>query len=140
MMNSVQLTGRLTADPELRRTPSGIPVATFRLAVNRPFANSKGEREADFITIVAWRKAAEFVAAHLGKGRLIGVEGRLQTRSYEAQDGSRRWVAEVVANRIHFLDSRKANGNGQTGPEPDAVEDAEPAEAAAPAEQAPVLS
>ena len=87
MINRVVLVGRLTKDPELRYTPNGIPVSTFTLAVNRTFTNRQGEREADFINCVVWRKQAENVANYLRKGSLAGVEGRIQTRSYEAQDG-----------------------------------------------------
>jgi len=94
----------MVADPELRFTPSGVAVANFRLAVNRPFANSQGEREADFIDIVAWRQSAQFAADYLRKGRLVGVEGRLQVRSYTTNDGQRRKVAEVVADSVRALD------------------------------------
>ncbi len=109
MLNRIILIGRLTRDPELRYVPSGHPVASFSLAVDRPFANQQGERETDFIDIVAWRKLAEQVSQHLSKGRLVAVEGRLQVRSYETQDGQKRKVAEVVADAVRFLD-RKATG------------------------------
>ncbi|MDR7542797.1 MAG: single-stranded DNA-binding protein [Armatimonadota bacterium] len=109
MLNRIVLIGRLTRDPELRYVPSGHPVASFTLAVDRPFANQQGERETDFIDIVAWRKLAEQVSQHLSKGRLVAVEGRLQIRSYETQDGQKRKVAEVVADGVRFLD-RKATG------------------------------
>lgn len=109
MLNRIVLIGRLTRDPELRYVPSGHPVASFTLAVDRPFANQQGERETDFIDIVAWRKLAEQVSQHLSKGRLVAVEGRLQIRSYETQDGQKRRVAEVVADGVRFLD-RKAVG------------------------------
>lgn len=89
MINRVILVGRLTKDPELRYTPSGVAVATFTLAVNRPFTNQQGEREADFIQCVVWRRQAENVANFLKKGSLAGVDGRLQTRSYENQEGRR---------------------------------------------------
>ncbi len=104
MLNRVILIGRLTADPELRYTQSGTAVANFRLAVDRPFLNQSGEREADFIPIVVWDKQAENCANYLNKGRLVAVDGRLQVRSYDAQDGSRRWVTEVVAQDVRFLD------------------------------------
>jgi single-strand DNA-binding protein len=104
VLNTVILIGRLTRDPELRYTPGGTAVASFTLAVDRPFQNQQGERETDFIDIVCWRTLAETVANHLGKGRLVAVEGRLQIRSYETQDGQRRKVAEVVANTVRFLD------------------------------------
>jgi len=107
--NRIILIGRLTRDPELRYVPSGQPVASFTLAVDRPFTNQQGERDTDFIDIVAWRKLAEQVSQHLVKGRLVAVEGRLQIRSYETQDGQKRKVAEVVADGVRFLD-RKATG------------------------------
>lgn len=104
-MNKVILIGRLTKDPELRYTPgTGVPVATFTLAVDRRFTNASGERETDFIKIVVWRKLAELCANNLNKGRLVGVCGRLQVRSFEGQDGQKRWVTEVVADEVQFLD------------------------------------
>ena len=103
MLNRVVLIGRLTKDPELRYTPTGIPVTTFILAVNRSFTNSQGEREADFIPIQVWRKQAENCAKYLSKGRLVAVSGRIQTRSYE-QDGQRRYTWEVVADQVQFLE------------------------------------
>jgi single-strand DNA-binding protein len=109
VLNRIILIGRLTRDPELRYVPSGHPVASFTLAVDRPFANQQGERDTDFIDIVAWRKLAEQASQHLSKGRLVAVEGRLQIRSFETQDGQKRRVAEVVADGIRFLD-RKATG------------------------------
>lgn len=112
MINVVVLVGRLTRDPELRHTPSGRPVSTFTLAVDRPFTNQQGEREADFINIVVWGRQAETVAQYLGKGRLVAVKGRLQVRSYETADGQRRWVTEVVADDVRFLDRSR----GQAAP------------------------
>ena len=103
MLNRIILIGRLTRDPELRYVPSGHPVASFTLAVDRPFANQQGERDTDFIDIVAWRKLAEQASQHLSKGRLVAVEGRLQIRSYETQDGQKRKAAEVVADAVRFL-------------------------------------
>ena len=114
MLNRIILIGRLTRDPELRYVPSGQPVASFTLAVDRPFTNQQGERQTDFIDIVAWRRLAEQVTQHLAKGRLVAVEGRLQIRSYETQDGQKRKAAEVVADAVRFLD-RKA-GAGPAGP------------------------
>ena len=109
MLNRIILIGRLTRDPELRFTPAnGVPVAQFDIAVNRPFVNQKGEREADFIRIVTWRKLAEVCANNLTKGRLVGVDGRLQIRSYEGQDGQRRYITEVVADSVQFLDRPKS--------------------------------
>lgn len=104
MLNRIILIGRLTRDPELRYTPNGVAVANFALAVDRPFTNQSGEREVDFIDVVVWRKTAETVANHLNKGRLVAVEGRLQVRSYETQEGQKRRVAEVVAENVRFLD------------------------------------
>lgn len=110
MYNRIILIGRLTRDPELRYVPSGAPVASFTLAVDRPFRDQQGNRETDFIDIVAWRKLAEQVSQYMSKGRMVAVEGRLQIRSYETQDGQKRKVAEVVADGIRFLDrgSRQA--------------------------------
>ncbi len=110
MLNRVVLIGRLTADPALRYTPNGIPVANFTLAVERPFKSQSGEREVDFIDVVVWRRQAELVANHLAKGRLVAVEGRLQVRTYESQDGSKRKAYEVVADSTQFLDRPKDSG------------------------------
>lgn len=110
MLNRIILIGRLTRDPELRYVPSGQPVASFTLAVDRPFANQQGERQTDFIDIVAWRRLAEQVTQHLNKGRLVAVEGRLQIRSYETQDGQKRKAAEVVADAVRFLDRKTGTG------------------------------
>lgn len=107
MMNRVTLVGRLTKDPELRYTPNGVGVATFTIAVNRTFKNQNGEQEADFINCVVWRKAAENVANYLKKGSLAGVDGKIQTRSYEGQDGKRVYVTEVVADSVQFLESKQ---------------------------------
>lgn len=112
MMNRVVLVGRLTKDPELRYTPSGVAVATFTLAVNRAFSNQQGEREADFINCVVWRKPAENVANFLKKGSLAGVDGRIQTRNYEGQDGKRVYITEVVAESVQFLEPRNSAGGG----------------------------
>ncbi|EBI2485760.1 single-stranded DNA-binding protein [Listeria monocytogenes] len=109
MMNRVVLVGRLTKDPELRYTPAGAAVATFTLAVNRPFKNGQGEQEADFIQCVVWRKPAENVANFLKKGSLTGVDGRVQTRNYEGNDGKRVYVTEIVAESVQFLEP-KHNG------------------------------
>ncbi|GAK30710.1 single-stranded DNA-binding protein [Weissella oryzae SG25] len=106
MINRVVLTGRLTKDVELRYTQSGMAVASFTLAVDRQFKNGNGEREADFINAVIWRKPAENFANFFGKGSLVGIEGRLQTRSYDDQSGQRRYVTEVVVDSFTFLESR----------------------------------
>ena len=115
MLNRIILIGRLTRDPELRYVPSGQPVAQFSLAVDRPFTNQAGERDTDFIDIVAWRKLAEQVSQHLTKGRLVAVEGRLQIRSYETQDGQKRRVAEVVADGVRFLDRKTSPAGAGAG-------------------------
>lgn len=111
MLNRVVLVGRLTRDPELRYTPNGIAVATITLAVNRPFSNQQGNREADFINIVIWRKQAENVANYLRKGSLAGVDGRLQTRNYENNEGKKVFITEVVADTVQFLESKGSSGN-----------------------------
>ena len=115
MMNRVVLVGRLTKDPELRYTPNGVPVATFTLAVNRNFSNQKGEREADFINCVIWRKPAENVANFLKKGSLAGVDGRIQTRNYEGQDGKRVYVTEIQAESVQFLEPRSGGAGEREG-------------------------
>ena len=114
-MNKIILIGRLVADPQLRYTQSGIAVTNFTLAVDRPFTNQGGEKETDFIDIVTWRKLAEVVANNLEKGRLVAVEGRLQIRSYEDQNGVRRKAAEIVADQVKFLDYRR-RGESQSEP------------------------
>ena len=106
MINRVVLVGRLTRDPELKYTSGGNAVAQFAVAVNRTFTNSKGEREADFINCVIWRKAAENFANLVHKGSLIGIDGRLQTRNYENQQGNRVYVTEVVVDNFSLLESR----------------------------------
>lgn len=116
MLNKVILIGRMANDPELKYTQSGAGVSTFRIAVNRPYKNPQGEVEADFIDVVAWRQAAEFAANYLKKGRLVAVEGRLQIRSYQAQDGSRRRVAEVVCENLKGLDKPPQSGEPMSPP------------------------
>ncbi len=119
-MNIVVLIGRLTRDPELRYTTSGIPVATFSLAVDKGLSRekkmemeSKGQPTADFINIVVYGKQAENCANYLGKGRLTAVQGRIQTRSYDANDGTRRYVTEVIANRVEFIEwGNSSSGSG----------------------------
>lgn len=115
MLNVAILIGRLTADPQLRYSPSGRAVATMRLAVDRGTVNQQGQREADFIDVVCWDKQAETVTNHLQKGRMVAVQGRLQIRQYTTSDGQRREKAEVVASVVRFLDSAKdgaRNGGG----------------------------
>ena len=110
MLNRIVLIGRVTADPELRYTGSGIPVANFRIAVDRSFTSSSGERQTDFINIVAWRQRAEFSANYLTKGRLVAVDGRLQIREWTTQEGQRRQTAEVVADEVRGLDRPREEG------------------------------
>lgn len=121
-MNRVILTGHLAGDPEARTTQSGISQSTFRLAVQRRFANANGVREADFLTIVAWRATADFCNRYLTKGRLVAVEGSIQVRSYDAQDGSKRYVTEIIADSVEGLGKAPNADPGPTpppGPEPD---------------------
>ncbi len=127
MLNQVVLIGRLTRDPELRYTPgNGVPVATFTLAVDRNFTNKQGERETDFIDIVVWRKQAENCANYLKKGSLAAATGRLQVRSYDDSQGIRRKVAEIVADDVRFLDSRKKSADEKPDlPEPPPDDDTE---------------
>ena len=113
-MNKVFLIGHLVKDPELRYTSSNIPVASFSLAVNRNFTNQSGEREADFINIVVWRKQAENCKNYLTKGSQVAIEGRIQTRSYDGQDGQKRYVTEVVADNVQFLDTKASREQRQT--------------------------
>ena len=120
MLNRAVLVGRLTKDPELRSAPNGVNVGTFTLAVNRTFTNAQGEREADFINVVVFKKQVENVKNYLSKGSLAGVDGRLQTRSYENKVGQRVFVTEVVADSVQFLEPKNNNqqnnqqNNGQT--------------------------
>ena len=109
MLNRTVLVGRLTKDPEYRTTPNGVSVTTFTIAVNRTFTNAQGEREADFINCVTFRKQAENVNNYLSKGSLAGVDGRLQSRSYENKDGQRVFVTEVVADSVQFLEPKTTN-------------------------------
>ncbi|MNM03373.1 Single-stranded DNA-binding protein ssb [compost metagenome] len=123
MLNRVILIGRLTRDPELRYTPQGVAVTQFTLAVDRPFTSQGGEREADFIPVVTWRQLAETCANYLRKGRLTAVEGRIQVRNYENNEGKRVYVTEVIADNVRFLEStqNREGGNASGGgsmPEP----------------------
>lgn len=113
MLNRVILIGRLTRDPELRYTPNGIATTSFTLAVDRPFTNSDGSRDADFIQIVTWRQTAEACAEYLRKGRLTAVEGRIQVRHYDNNEGKRVYVTEVVADNVRFLE-RSGTNEGQS--------------------------
>ncbi|GGG08742.1 single-stranded DNA-binding protein [Paenibacillus aceti] len=112
MLNRVILIGRLTRDPELRYTPSGVAVTQFTVAVDRPFTSQSGEREADFIPVVTWRQLAETCANYLRKGRLVAVEGRIQVRNYENNEGKRVYVTEVIADNVRFLESNREAGAG----------------------------
>ncbi|HEP3485675.1 TPA: single-stranded DNA-binding protein [Streptococcus pyogenes] len=113
MINNVTLVGRLTAAPDLRKTPSNVSALKSTLAVNRNFKNQNGEREADFINFQAWRGTADIIAEYCGKGSLIGITGRIQTRNYENQQGQRVYVTEVVADSVALLESRNSQGSHQ---------------------------
>lgn len=117
-MNKVILIGRMTADPEVKTTNGGVSVCTFRIAVDRKFKNKDGVREADFISCVAWRNTAEFIGKYVTKGRKVSVEGSLQTRSYDAQDGSKRHVTEVAVESIETLDRAQEGAQGASGGKP----------------------
>lgn len=114
MLNRVVLIGRLTRDPELRYTPKGVAVATFTLAVERNFKNAQGERETDFIPCVVYRQLAELCANYLAKGKLAAIDGRIQVRSFEGQDGQRRWVTEVIGDNVRFLSPKESNSTGSS--------------------------
>lgn len=111
-MNKVQLVGRLTRDPELRTTASGVSVCSFTVAVNRRFKNPQGEYEADFINCVAWRQSAELLAKFFTKGRMVGLVGSIQTRNYDNKDGQKVYVTEVSVEEVHFVESRNASAQG----------------------------
>lgn len=113
-MNKVILIGRLTRDPEMRTTPSGVATTSFSIAVQRNYANAQGDREADFINCVAWRKQAENIAKYCTKGSQVAVDGRIQTRNYDAQDGTKRYVTEVIADNVTFLGSRSGSGGSSS--------------------------
>lgn len=125
-MNRVALVGRLTAKPELRYTGSNLPYARFSIAVNRTFRNNEGQTEADFINIIVWRKQAENVCNFLDKGRLVSIDGRLQTGSYTDKDGNRRYTVDVVADSVQFLESKNSRSNDSvsSGPSPYDYQDA----------------
>ena len=112
MLNNVIIMGRLTRDPELRRTQSGTAVTSFTMAVDRDFKSQSGEKETDFIDVVAWRSTAEFVAKYFTKGRMVVVEGRLQIRDWTDKDGNKRRNAEVLADNIYFGDAKKDVDSG----------------------------
>lgn len=112
-MNKVFLIGRLTRDPELRYTGNNTAVASFTIAVNRTYTNQAGEREADFIPVVVWRRQAESVKNYLSQGSQVAVEGRIQVRNYDDQNGQRRYVTEVIADSVEFIGSRRDNNGSQ---------------------------
>ena len=107
MLNQTIIIGRTTKEPEFRQTQNGVSVATFTIACDRNYKNAQGEKETDFFTVVCWRGLAETVGRYLGKGRLVAVSGRLQNRSYEAKDGTKRYITEIVASEVQFLDRAK---------------------------------
>lgn len=115
MYNKAILIGRLVADPEMRTTPNGVNVATFRIAVDRAYTKG-ADKKADFISIVCWRQQAEFVSRYFSKGKAIGVEGSIQTRDYTDKDGNKRYAFEVVADRTFFVESKNASGSAPTAP------------------------
>ena len=112
-MNKVVLIGRLTRDLEMNTTPNGVANTKFSLAVQRNFTNQNGEREADFINCVAWRKQAENIAKYCSKGNQIAVEGKIQVRSYDAQDGTKKYVTEVIVDNVTFLGSKSVSSNSE---------------------------
>ena len=113
MINRIVLVGRLTKDPELVTTSSGVNIVDFTLAVNRPYTNAKGEQEADFINCVAFRKQAENINKYLSKGSLTGVDGRIQSRSYKDKDGKNVYVTEVLCDSVRFLDTKQSNNQSK---------------------------
>lgn len=131
MLNHITIMGRLTRDPELRRTGSGIAVASFTLAVDRDYTPKDGaERETDFIDCVAWRQTGEFVSKYFTKGRMAVVSGRLQIRSWADKEGNKRRSAEVIADNVYFGDSKRDSGSSYTAPEPTGGYSAPPADPA----------
>ena len=133
MLNHIVLMGRLTRDPELRRTGSGVAVASFTLAVDRDYAAQGAEKETDFVDIVAWRNTAEFVSKYFTKGRMAVVTGRLQIRNWQDKEGNKRRSAEVVADNVYFGDSRRdSEGSGYGAPQPSRGGYGAPADSSAP--------
>ena len=125
-MNRVILVGRITRDPELRTSPNNVSFTAFSIAVNRTAVSSNGEREADFINCVAWRSSAEFIHKYFKKGNKIGIVGNIQTRSYDAEDGTKRYVTEIVVEECEFVQSKKNEDNGQaeeTKPDMEPIDD-----------------
>ncbi len=127
MLNKAIIMGRLTADPELRHTPSNVAVTTFTLAVNRSYQKAGAERQADFIDVVAWRQTAEFVCRYFKKGNLMALDGEIQTRSYTDSQGVKRKAFEIIASNVHFCESKSAGastGGIEPAPQPIAFENA----------------
>ncbi len=125
-MNKVILLGRITAKPEIRYTGSNVPYVRFTVAVNRQFNNQDGTRDADFINIIAWRKQAEVICNYFDKGNQIAIEGRLQTGSYDGQDGNKRYTTDVVLEQFHFVESKAARANSASTESPYDYQDATP--------------
>lgn len=121
-MNKAILVGNLTRDPEIRQTKTGVSTCTFTIAVNRLHTNGQGKREADFLPIVTWRGMAESCAKHLRQGNKVGIVGSIQTRSYDAQDGSKRYITEVVAEEVEFLTRKEKDPHGLEEPDEDEYE------------------
>lgn len=118
MYQQVIMLGRLTADPELKQTPSGVAVAQFSIAVDRSYTDKEGKRQADFFNVIAWRKTGEFVAKHFKKGKPILIDGRFENRSYEAKEGGKRWVCELIANNVYFAGDSSGKSSNKGLPEP----------------------
>ena len=128
-MNKAILIGNLAADPESRTTSSGVAQCSFRLAVQRRFANQQGVKEADFLTVVCWRQLAELCQRYLSKGRRVAVEGSIQTRSYDAQDGTKRYVTEIIAESVEFLSSSQEGAQRPSESASSVAQNAEPVKA-----------
>ena len=116
MLNKSILIGRLTKNPEIKSLPNGVSCTTFTIAVDRSFTNQQGEREADFLPICTWRGLADNCGKHLAKGRLVAVSGRIQTRTYETSDGTKRYITEIVADEVQFLERAKEQPQDQAPP------------------------
>lgn len=138
MLNCAVIMGRLTADPELRTTTSGVSVTSFTVAVDRNYQKAGTERQTDFINVVAWRQTAEFVSRYFHKGSMIAVQGSIQTRNYEDRNGNKRTAVEIVADNVSFTGSKAETGTG--APQGQTYNQAAPAEAAAPAAPAASFS
>lgn len=123
MINSAVIMGRLTATPEIKKTQTGIEVTSFTVAVQRSFADANGEKQTDFINVVAWRKTAEFVCKYFQKGQMIALQGSIQTRKYEDKDGNKRTAVEIVANDISFCGEKKESSNAFADANDDKLED-----------------